>query len=87
MWPNPILPWIRKEGEATPSKLSNSLLFLDLFLYLSFFSAIGKEAGRRWEIVREDVSCEGVTTSFIALWCSNLGGKVVGLHRHRKKAL
>jgi hypothetical protein len=60
--------------------------FLDLFLYLSFFSAIGKEVGRWWEIVRKDVGCVGATTSFIALWCNNRGGKVTGLCRHGKKA-
>jgi hypothetical protein len=43
------------EGEATPSNLNNSLMFLDLFLYLSFFSVVGKEVGRLWEIVREDI--------------------------------
>jgi hypothetical protein len=53
--------------------------FLDTFLYLSFFSAIGMEAGIRLEIVREDIGCTGVTTYFIALWCSNLGGKAAGL--------
>jgi hypothetical protein len=29
------------------------------------FSVVGKEAGRRWEIVREDVGCVGATTNFI----------------------
>jgi hypothetical protein len=60
--------------------------FLDLFPYLSFFSAIGKEAGRQWEIMWEEVGCIGVTTSFIALRCNNRGGKVAGLHRRGKKA-
>jgi hypothetical protein len=62
---------IRREGEATPSKLNNSLLFLDMFLYLSFFLAVGKEAGKQWDIVWEDVGCTGATTIFIAPWCSN----------------
>jgi hypothetical protein len=35
----------------TPRKLNYSLLFSDMFLYLSFFSAVGKEAGRGWEIM------------------------------------
>jgi hypothetical protein len=60
--------------------------FLDLFLYLSFFSVIGKEAGRWWKILREDVGYEGATASFIAPRCNNLGGKATGLHRHGKKA-
>jgi hypothetical protein len=54
------------EGETTPYKLNNFLLFLDLFLYLSFFLAIGKEMGRWWEIVQEDIGCAGATASFIA---------------------
>jgi hypothetical protein len=60
--------------------------FLDLVLYLSFFSAVVKEVGRWWEIVQEDVGCTGATASFIAPQCSNLGGKVTGLHTHGKKA-
>jgi hypothetical protein len=33
-------------------KLNDSFLFfLNLFLYLSFFSAVGKEVGRWWEIM------------------------------------
>jgi hypothetical protein len=70
----------------TPRKLNDSLLFfLDLFLYLSIFSAVGKEAGRWWEIEQEDVGCIGASASFIAPWCSNRGGKVPGLHMHGKK--
>jgi hypothetical protein len=42
-----------KGSRGNTRKLVNSPLFLDLFRYLSFFPAIGKEAGRRWEIVRE----------------------------------
>jgi hypothetical protein len=49
--------------------------FLDLFLSLSFSWVLGKEAGRQWEIVREDVGCAGAIASFIAPWCSNRGGK------------
>jgi hypothetical protein len=37
---------LRREGEVTTCKLGISLLFLDLFLYLSFFSSGGKEAER-----------------------------------------
>jgi hypothetical protein len=48
---SPTLPWFDREGGATPYKLNNPLLFLDLFLYLSFFSALGKKAGRWWEIM------------------------------------
>jgi hypothetical protein len=70
----------------TPRKLNNSLLFFNLFLYLSFFSAIGKEAGRWWEIVSEDVGCAGAIASFIAPWCNNRGGKAAGHCRHSKKA-
>jgi hypothetical protein len=70
----------------TPHKLNNSLLFLDLFLYLSFFSAVGKDARRWWKIMREDVGCAGVTDSFIAPWCNNRGGKAAGLHMRDKKA-
>jgi hypothetical protein len=55
----------------TPRKLNNSLLFSDLFLYLPFFSAIGKEARRRWEIVKEYVGCAGANASFIAARCNN----------------
>jgi hypothetical protein len=69
----------------TPCKLNNSLLFSDIFLYLFFFSTVGKEAVRWWEIVREDVGCVGATAIFIALWCNNRGGKVGGIHRHGKK--
>jgi hypothetical protein len=61
--------------------------FLDLFLYLSFFSTIEKETGRWWEIVREDVGCAGATTSFIAPRCGHRGGKAAGLHRHSKTKL
>jgi hypothetical protein len=50
-----------------------------------FFSVTGKEVGRRWEIMQEDVGCIGATASFIALWCTNRGGKVAGLHRRGKK--
>jgi hypothetical protein len=85
---NPTLPWNRREGEMTPRKLNNSLLyFLDLFLYLSFFLPIGKEARRWWEIMREDVACAGATVIFIALQCNNRGVKVVELRRRGKKAL
>jgi hypothetical protein len=56
-----------------------------LFLYLPFFSAIGKGAGRQWEIVWEDVGCVGATASFIAPWCNNRGGKAAGLCRCGKK--
>jgi hypothetical protein len=56
-----------------------------MFLYLSFFSAIWKEVGRRWEIVQEDVGCTEETASFIAPQCNNRGGKAGGLHRHVKK--
>jgi hypothetical protein len=72
-----------KERQHTVSSTTPSY-FLDLFLYLPFFSAIGKEAGRQWEIVREDVGCVGATTSFIAPQCSNRGGKAAGLHRRCK---
>jgi hypothetical protein len=51
MQSSPALPWFRREGEATPYKVNNSLLFLDPLLYLIFFSAIGKEAERKWEVV------------------------------------
>jgi hypothetical protein len=79
-----------REGGMTPRKLNNSLLFsrsisLDPFLYLSFFSAVGKEAGRWWEIMWEDVGCAGPTTIFITLLSSNRGGKMAGLHRRGKK--
>jgi hypothetical protein len=69
----------------TPRKLNNSLPFSDLFLYLSFFSAVGNEAGRQWEIMWEDIGCVGATTSFIALRCNNRGGKAAGLHMRGKK--
>jgi hypothetical protein len=75
----------------TPCKLYNSLLFSDLFLYLSFFLAIGKEEGRWWEIVREDVGCVGSTASFIpcgviieeAKWLGSTGS----VKRHSKNEL
>jgi hypothetical protein len=59
--------------------------FLDLFLYLSFFLAVGKEAGRRWEVMWEDEACGGAATSFIAPWCNNQGGEAAGLHKLYKK--
>jgi hypothetical protein len=67
-------------GSTTP------FYFLDLFLYLSFFLAVGKEAGRWWEITRKDIGCAGATTSFIAPRCSNQRGKEVGLRRRGEKA-
>jgi hypothetical protein len=45
-----LQPNSTKDQKGTRN-LNNSLLFLDLFLYLSFFSAVGKEARRWWEIV------------------------------------
>jgi hypothetical protein len=69
-----------------PVRSTTPSYFIDLFLELSFFSAVWKEAGRRWEITREDVGCAGVTASIIAPWHSNRGGKVVGLHGRGKKA-
>jgi hypothetical protein len=36
--------------------------------------------------MREDVGGIGVTTSYIALWCNNRGGKVTELCRQGKKA-
>jgi hypothetical protein len=65
----------------TPRKLNNSLLFSYLFLYLSFFSPIGKEAGRRWEIVQEDVGCTGVTEE--AKW----SGSTCTVNIHSKNEL
>jgi hypothetical protein len=47
----------------------------------SFFSAIGKETEGWWEIMQEDVGCAEVTARFIAPWCNNHRGEVVGLHR------
>jgi hypothetical protein len=50
--------WFRREGEATLSKLKQLLLVSrSVSLSLLLFSHVGKEAGRRWEIVREDVGC------------------------------
>jgi hypothetical protein len=58
-----------------PRKVNNPpLIFSNMFLH-SLFSAIGKEA-ERWEIVREDIGCAGVTVNLIAPWCNNQGGKV-----------
>jgi hypothetical protein len=37
-----------------------------MFIYLSFITVVGKEAGRWWEIVRADVGLAGETASFIA---------------------
>jgi hypothetical protein len=34
----------------------------------------------------EDVGCAGATTSFVAPWCNNRGGKAAGLRRRGKKA-
>jgi hypothetical protein len=46
------------EGKERQHPVSQQLpLFLDLFLYLSFFNRVGKEVGRQWEIMREDVGC------------------------------
>jgi hypothetical protein len=56
----------QKGRRGNPSKVNDSPYFLDLFLYLSFFSVVGKEAGRRWEIMQEDVGCVGAIASFIA---------------------
>jgi hypothetical protein len=58
-----------------------------MFLYLSFFSAAGKEIRRQWEIVQEDVGCTGATTSFITPWCSEEAkrlGSVGVVKRHSK---
>jgi hypothetical protein len=79
---------MKKEGKATPSMLNNSLLFsrFCFSISLSLFSAVGKEMGRRREIMQKDVGCARATTSFIALWFKKLGDKVAGLHRRCKKA-
>jgi hypothetical protein len=66
-----------KENQHPLSSTTPSY-FLDMFLYLSFSSVIGKEAGRQWKIVQEDVGCAGAIASFIALWCCNRGGKAAG---------
>jgi hypothetical protein len=50
-----------------PRKLNNSLVFFrSICLFSSFVSVVGKEAGRQWEIVWEDVGCIGATANFIA---------------------
>jgi hypothetical protein len=86
MWSNLSPPWTRGEVDTTPHKLDNSpFYFLDLFLCLSFSSAIGKEAGRWLEIMQENVGCAGATARFIATWYSNQGGKAARLWRHGKK--
>jgi hypothetical protein len=62
----PTPPWFRREGETTPCKLSNSLLFLDLFSLSLFLFRWregettpygGKEERIWWEIMWEDVGC------------------------------
>jgi hypothetical protein len=48
-------------------------------MYLSFFLAVGKEAGRWWEIVQEDVGGAGATTSFVDPRSNNQGDKAARL--------
>jgi hypothetical protein len=55
----------QKGRKDDPVSSTTPFYFPDLFLYLPFFGVIGKVAGRRWEIVWEDVGCAGVTASFI----------------------
>jgi hypothetical protein len=58
--------------EAMPSKLSKSPLFSrSVFSTSLSFSTVGKEAGRRREIMWEDVGCAWAAASFIASWCNN----------------
>jgi hypothetical protein len=46
----------------TPRKHNNSLLFLHIYFSIFFFfSAVGKEVEKWWEIVWEDVGCAGLT--------------------------
>jgi hypothetical protein len=70
-----------------PHKINNPLLSFQICLSIpSFFLAIGKEAGRRWEIMWKDVGYAGATASFIAPRCNDRGGKAAGLYRSSKKA-
>jgi hypothetical protein len=70
---NPTLPWNRRERETTLHKLNKlPLVFPDLILCsFFFFSIIGKEVERWWEITQKDVGRTGATTSFIAPWWNN----------------
>jgi hypothetical protein len=74
-----------KERRPPVSSTTSSCSFRSVSLFPLFFSAIGKEVGRWWDIVREVVGCTGAITRFIAPRCNNRGGKVAGLRKHSKR--
>jgi hypothetical protein len=92
-----MVPWVPtlittqlyhgSEGKERQHPVSsiNLSCFLDMFLYLSFFSrregggeTVGDRAG--------DVGCAGAIVSFIAPCCNNRGGEATRLYRSYKKA-
>jgi hypothetical protein len=76
----------RKERKTTLCKLNSYLIFFKICfsIFLSFFSAVGKDVQEQRDIMWEDVGSAGAIDCFIAPWCNNRGGKAAGLHRHSK---
>jgi hypothetical protein len=76
---------MEQEGEERRLPISLTTPSCFFISISSFFSAIGKEAEERWDIMWEDVGCAGMITHFIAPQCNNRGGEAAGLHRRGKK--
>jgi hypothetical protein len=69
---SPTPPWFRREGETMPCKYNNSLLLLDLFLYLSLLFRRRKGSGETMGDHAGGCRLHAeVTASFIAPQCNN----------------